>query len=129
VPRATARAVATSLALAIPVVAGVGSMLSAGNVVPASKAGRFVTPIGADTLKPSSCAGITLTTVASGINGTTANELVLGTAAANTMSGGGGNDCVLGGGGNDAITGGSGTDVCIGGPGIDTFTTCETQIQ
>ncbi len=104
--------------------------LSASNTVPGTTVTRFVTTITADKLKPSSCSGITLTTVVAGVTGTSGADLLLGSAAANVMSGGGGNDCILGGGGNDTISCGTGTDVAIGGPGTDTFNAdCETQIQ
>ena len=107
-----------------------GSALSESNTVPGTNVTRFVTAITADTLKPSSCSGITLTTVVAGITGTAGADLLLGSAAANSMSASGGNDCVLGGGGNDSINCGTGTDVAIGGPGTDTFNAnCETQIQ
>jgi Ca2+-binding RTX toxin-like protein len=102
---------------------------ASGNAVPASKVTRVVLAITANTLKPSTCSAITLTTVVSGIAGTTGNDLLLGTAGAETMTAVAGSDCVLGGGGNDVIDGGPGTDVCIGGPGTDTFTNCETQVQ
>ena len=104
--------------------------VSASNTVPDSRATRFVTAITANTLKPSSCSGITLTTVVAGVTGTAGADLQLGSAAADTMSAAGGNDCVLGGGGNDSINCGAGTDVAIGGAGTDTFNAnCETQIQ
>jgi Ca2+-binding RTX toxin-like protein len=104
--------------------------VSASNTIPGSRVTRYVTPITADTLKPSSCSGITLTTVVTGVTGTSGADLLLGTAGADTMSAAGGNDCVLGGGGNDSINCGAGTDVAIGGPGTDTFNSnCETQIQ
>jgi Ca2+-binding RTX toxin-like protein len=103
--------------------------LSASNTVPGTRVTRFVTAITANTLKPSSCSGITLTTVIAGVTGTSAANLLLGSAAANSMSAGGGSDCVLGGAGNDSIDCGTGTDVAIGGPGTDTFNAnCETQI-
>ena len=104
--------------------------VSASNTVPGSNVTRYVTSITANTLKPSSCSGITLTTVVAGVTGTSGADLLLGTAGADTMSAAGGNDCVLGGGGNDSINCGAGTDVAIGGPGTDTFNAnCETQIQ
>jgi Ca2+-binding RTX toxin-like protein len=124
-----ARVLVTTLALAISVAIVPDPALPAGSTVPASSAGSFVTSIGTDTLKPASCAAITLTTVTAASNGTGADELLLGTAAADTMTAGAGNDCVLGGAGDDSIDGGPGTDICIGGPGTDTFTNCETQIQ
>jgi Ca2+-binding RTX toxin-like protein len=108
----------------------VSADLCAANTIPGSQSGKYVTAITADTLKPSSCSAITLTTLVIGNTGTSGNDLELGSAAADTMSSGGGNDCVLGGGGNDSINCGTGTDVAIGGPGTDTFNAnCETQIQ
>ncbi len=101
-----------------------------GSIVPGSNVTLYQVAITANTLKPSACAGITLTTVIAGNTGTSAANLLLGSAAANSMSAGGGNDCVLGGGGNDSINCGGGTDVAIGGPGTDRFSSnCETRIQ
>ena len=120
-------AVVTASALAL---AAADSARTAPNTVGGSRAGRIVQSIGANDLKPSSCSGITLTTLVSGVTGTANADLLLGTSAANTMSAAGGDDCILGGGGNDSINCGTGTDVAIGGPGTDTFNlNCETQIQ
>jgi hypothetical protein len=128
--RRVAARVGTSAAVACLLAAlSSGSVYAAANTVPPTKATRFVVAISANTLKPSSCAAITLATKVVGVTGTTGNDLLVGTANADTMSAGGGNDCVLGGGGNDTIDGGTGTDVCIGGPGTDVFTNCETQVQ
>ncbi len=118
-----------ALALGALLVVNAGHVLATGNAVPATKAGKYTVAITADTLKPASCAAISLTKLVIGVTGTSGNDLVLGTASADTMKGAGGNDCVLGGGGNDGINGGAGTDVCIGGLGTDTFSNCETQIQ
>jgi Ca2+-binding RTX toxin-like protein len=119
-----------TVAAAFLVVTTVAFAFTAGNTVPATKAGRQQFTINANALKPAACASINLTAIVTGVNGTAANELVLGTAAADTINGRGGDDCILGGGGADALTGGAGTnDICIGGPGTDTFATCETQIQ
>jgi RTX calcium-binding nonapeptide repeat (4 copies) len=106
------------------------SALGEANTIPGTNTSKYTTPITANTLKPSSCSGITLTTLVIGNTGTAGADLELGSAAADTMSAGGGNDCILGGGGNDTINCGTGTDVAIGGPGIDVFNVnCETQIQ
>ena len=118
-----------ALILAVPALAAATAAQGAGSTVPGSTASHFVQSIGPDSLKPSSCAGITLTTLVIGINGTSGNDLQLGSAGIDVMNGAGGDDCILGGGGSDAITGGAGTDACIGGPGIDTFIGCETSIQ
>ena len=118
------------LTLLVATLCAAQTAVSASNGVPGSRVTKYVTSITADTLKPSSCSGITLTTVVAGVTGTSGNDLLLGSAAANTMSASGGDDCVLGGGGNDSINCGAGTDVAIGGPGTDTFNAnCETQIQ
>ena len=106
--------------------------LTNANSVPSTKAADRSQAITANTLKPTECAGITLTSVVRGsgnINGTTGNDLILGSAGADTIDGKNGDDCILGGGGNDGLTGSAGTDVCIGGPGTDTFTNCETTYQ
>ena len=115
--------------LAVLLVAGAGRVVAAGNGVPATRAGRYSVAISANTLKPASCAALTLTTVAVGVTGTSGADLLLGTAGADTLKGAGGTDCILGGDGNDRINGGAKVDVCIGGPGTDTFSNCETQIQ
>lgn len=120
---------ATVVALAIGLLP-VNGALGAGNAVPGSKVTRYTTAVTVNTLKPVTCAGITLTTVVAGTTGTNGADLLLGSAAANSMSSSGANDCVLGGGGNDSINCGAGTDVAIGGPGTDTFNAnCETRIQ
>jgi Ca2+-binding RTX toxin-like protein len=104
--------------------------LGAGNTIPATMTGRSQATITANTLKPSACSAITLSTLKIGVSGTSSAELLLATAGADTITAGGGNDCVLGGAGNDTIDCGNGTDIAIGGPGTDTFANnCETQIQ
>jgi Ca2+-binding RTX toxin-like protein len=108
---------------------GLAPAFTAANAVPASRADARTQSITANTLKPSACAALALTAVAS-VNGSNPPELVLGTGAADTMRGNQNDDCMLGGAGNDNLRGDNGTDVCIGGPGTDTFhATCETQIQ
>jgi Ca2+-binding RTX toxin-like protein len=125
-----ARAVTIVLALAVVPALSIGVALCASNLIAGSKVSRSVAATGANTIKPSSCSGITLTTVVSGATGTSGADLLLGSAGTDTMTATGGNDCVLGGGGNDTINCGAGTDVAIGGPGTDTFNAnCETQIQ
>ena len=121
-------------ALVAVVAIGFGISITAANTVPATRATLDVVTITADTLKPASCAALTLTaklTGAGAINGTAAAELITGGPAGQTITGGGGNDCILGGGGNDAIDCGAGIDVGIGGAGLDTNTggRCETFVQ
>ena len=107
--------------------------LTNANSVPSTKAADRSQAITANTLKPTECAGITLTAVVRGsgtFSGTDASELILGSSGVDTISGGKGNDCILGGGDDDSLLGNQDTDVCIGGPGTDTFSpSCETQIQ
>ncbi len=106
--------------------------LTNANSVPSSKAADRSQAITANTLKPTECAGLTLSNLVYGsgtINGTNAADLILGGSAIDTISGSQSTDCILGGGGDDSINGGNGSDVCIGGPGTDTFTNCETQYQ
>jgi Ca2+-binding RTX toxin-like protein len=109
------------------------SVLSAANSVPVSHAVRRSNTIGANTLKPTACASLTLTALVTGsglFSGTNASELILGSSGTDTILASGGDDCVVGGGGNDLLNGGAGTDVCDGGPGLDVFDpSCETQIQ
>ena len=108
-------------------------VFAASNSVPATNAGKDVSSVGPNDMKPSQCSGITVTAKLNGtgnFSGTSAAELITGSANADvTIQGRSGNDCILGGNGDDTIDGGPGTDVCIGGPGTDTFTNCETQIQ
>ena len=118
-----------TVCLAVLLVAGTGRVVTAGNGVPATRAGKSSVAISANTLKPASCAALTLTKLVVGVTGTSGADLLVGTAGADTMKGAGGTDCILGGGGNDSINGGAGVDVCIGGPGADTFSNCETQTQ
>ena len=116
------------VALAAILVFGVGSALTAANSVAQTGAGRSNTTISANTLKPSSCAALTLTTVVAGTNGTNGADLLAGSSGNDNMTARNGSDCVLGGAGNDSIDGGGGTDICIGGSGTNTFTACEAQL-
>jgi Ca2+-binding RTX toxin-like protein len=125
-----ARAATIVLTLAVVPALYVGVALCASNIVAGSQVSRSVGATDANTIKPSSCSGITLTTVVAGASGTGGADLLLGSSGPDTMAAAGGDDCVLGGGGNDTINCGGGTDVAIGGPGVDTFNNnCETQIQ
>src|SRR4051812_37697235 len=103
--------------MAIAALIGVSlvSAFTAANTVPTSRVGNPTESATAEKLKPSSCSGITLTTIIVGLTGGAGNDLVLGTSAGESLDGGTGNDCILGGAGNDTIDGNQGTDVCIGG--------------
>ena len=105
---------------------------AATNPIPATTVAHQTMSVDINDLKPSTCAGWSLTNLVTGagsLNGTEGNDLIIGNSNADTIDGLGGDDCILGGGGDDLITGGDGTDVCNGGPGTDTFITCETQIE
>lgn len=106
--------------------------VAAANTVPTTRVEDRNNSFNINYLKPSACAGITVTNLVSGsgtLTGTSGNDLIIGSAGVDTIDGLGGDDCILGGGGDDQITGGDGTDICIGGAGADTFTTCESEIQ
>jgi Ca2+-binding RTX toxin-like protein len=88
---------------------GMATVTTAGNVVPASHAGRITDTITPDKLKPAACAGLTLTSISIGagkIPGTAGNDLILGSAGNDTL-------------GSNAPN--QGTDCCVGGGGADTF--------
>lgn len=114
------------------VLGGTVTAVTAGAVVPSSRAGTVKRNFDANAVKPASCAALSVTKIVTGTGsfaGTSASELLLGSAAVDSVDGGSGNDCLLGGDSADTVNGGQGTDVCIGGPGIDVFLNCETQIQ
>jgi hypothetical protein len=136
--------------LAVFVLTGVFSAISAANTVPVTWANKNDLGINANAIKPWECAGIKLTNIVdigAGQTGTSANDLILGTDKADPeIRGGAGDDCILGGKGNerqkigqdwgpgifgeegnDVIIGGPGNnDHCDGGPGNDTYYSCET---
>ena len=106
--------------------------VAATNTVPSTRLSSALISFNINHLKPSACAGLSLTNLITGsgtLTGTEGNDLILASSAADTIAGLGGNDCILGGGGDDQITGGDGNDVCLGGPGTDTFITCEGESQ
>ena len=109
------------------------SAYAANIAVPSTRLTDQARAITANTLKPTSCAAITLTSVVvctgGNCDGSNANELLIGTPGSERIRGRGGNDCILGGGGDDQLVGNGKSDVCIGGPGFDTFLTCENMIQ
>lgn len=106
--------------------------IAATNTVPATRLEDRSNSFNINHLKPSACAGITVTTLITGsgtLTGTSDNDLIIGGSGADAIDGGGGDDCILSGGGDDALTGGDGNDVCLGGPGTDSFSECETESQ
>ena len=105
---------------------------AAANIVQTTNVTHQTVTVNIDDLKPSTCAGWTLTNLVTGagsITGTEYADLILGSSGADAIDGLGENDCIVGGGGDDQITGGDGADICIGGPGSDTFITCEGENQ
>jgi Ca2+-binding RTX toxin-like protein len=114
--------------LALLSAVSVFAALAATNTVPDTKAGRWSAPIVPNDLKPSACAGLSLTNLVAGsgtLTGTDQNDLILGGPGADVIDSRGGDDCILGGGGDDSIEGGEDSDVCIGGTGSNTFSNCE----
>jgi Ca2+-binding RTX toxin-like protein len=106
--------------------------VAATNTVPPTRVENQVISFQINHLRPSACAGLSLTTLVTGsgtLTGTAGNDLILGGTGIDIINGAGGNDCILGGGGADVITGDAGSDVCLGGAGIDNFITCEGQVQ
>ena len=96
-PRRTWLAIFALAALAL---INVGVAQTASNPTPPTHASDTAEAVTADTLKPSQCAGIALTSLVTG-SGTfsgapgAVNELILGSSGADTISADGGDDCVL----------------------------------
>ncbi len=112
------------LGLVVLVSFSLAAALSAANLVVPSRAEDYNEAITAETLKPTECAGLTLTrlvVLARGDLPSGANELILGTPANDLVLKSGGSDCILGGNGNDDLSGGAGMDVLLGGPGDDSL--------
>lgn len=106
--------------------------IAATNTVPPTRAGVRVVLFRINHLRPSVCAGLTLSNLVTGsgtLTGTEGNDLILASSAADTIYGMGGSDCIVGGGGDDVIDGGADADICVGGAGNDTFTDCEGELQ
>lgn len=106
--------------------------IAATNTVPPTRADAQVISFQINHLRPSACAGLTLSNLVTGsgtLTGTEGNDLILASSTADTIDGLGGSDCVVGGGGDDVINGGADADICIGGDGSDTFSNCENESQ
>jgi len=106
--------------------------IAATNTVPPTRADAQVIAFQINHLRPSACAGLTLSNLVTGsgiLTGTEGNDLILASSVMDTIDGLGGDDCIVGGGAGDLITGGNGSDVCVGGDGVDVFLTCEGEIQ
>ena len=105
---------------------------AAGINVSSSNVDQKSLQVRADDLKPSACAGLSLTRVLSGsgiLTGSSGNDLIIGSSGTDIIADLGGDNCILGGGGDDSLTGNGGYDVCIGGPGNDIFVNCEVEVQ
>ena len=94
------------------------SAYTAGNTVPATNIGQYSHSIGANDLKPTACAALTLTHLV--LNATASgadDDLVLGTSGIDTVTesaGAGAGSCIIGGLGKDHITAvKNGNDICI----------------
>src|SRR5687767_10227854 len=84
------------------------SVLTAQNVVGSTRADQSDASIDVNELKPSECAGLSLSGRVSGsgtVTGGAASELVVTGSGADTVDGAGGDDCIVGGAGDDAIKG------------------------
>lgn len=106
--------------------------VAAMNTVPPTRVDNDLIVFQINHLRPSACAGLTLSTLVTGsgtLTGTEGNDLILASGGADTIAGLGGSDCIVGGGGDDVIDGGADADLCIGGAGNDTFTGCEGEEQ
>lgn len=106
--------------------------VAATNTIPPTRADTEMISFQINHLRPSACAGLSLTTLITGsgtLTGTAGNDLILASSGIDTIDGLGGDDCIVGGGGDDNITGGEGSDICVGGAGNDIFTTCEGEVQ
>jgi len=106
--------------------------VAATNTIPPTRADTEMISFQINHLRPSACAGLSLTTLITGsgtLTGTAGNDLILASSGIDTIDGLGGDDCIVGGGGDDNITGGDGSDICVGGAGNDVFTTCEGEVQ
>lgn len=133
------------LGVLLLVLMGIIFASTAANTIAESGADYETSSITANSLKPSECNSLSLSSIAANTDGGSGNDLVLGNSAGNSLNGNGGSDClvggdgadtlvggdgndiILGGTGDDDLQGGPGTDICYGGSGTDTFTDCETQ--
>ena len=134
-PRRVPTVVGFVVALTL-VVAVSAATFTAGNVVPASYAGRSSFARTLTQIAPALCAGVNpanlVVATTSSNSGTSQNDLILGRSAAGSqpLSGGNGNDCIVAGGGagtTNTLQGGAGSgDVCIGSPGaVNAYSGCE----
>jgi hypothetical protein len=123
-----------ALGVFLAALATCSAIFTAGNVVPASYAGKATIARTLDQLKPVQCAALHPTTLivatSSSTTGTGGSDLILGRqhTGSDTLNGGGGDDCMVGGGGGaTSFTGGSkGTDICLGSPtSVNTYSGCE----
>jgi Ca2+-binding RTX toxin-like protein len=117
---------------AVIVVAASMTAVAAANTVPPTRVDNLSVSYQINHLRPSACAGLSLTNLVTGsgtLTGTSGNDLILAGPGADSIDGLGGSDCIVGGAGDDALTGGDDSDICVGGDGSDTFSGCEGEIQ
>ena len=110
------------MGLIILIMVTLGVAIAASNSVPETGADIDTSGVYIEDLKPSDCAGLTLTNLVTGsgtIQGTNAADLILGSAGADIIRGGNGDDCIVGGGGDDDLRGMGGNDVLLGQGGDD----------
>jgi len=106
--------------------------VAAMNTVPPTRLDINAISFQVNHLRPSACAGLTVSNLVTGsgtLVGTEGNDLILASSGMDTIDGLGGSDCIVGGSGDDIITGGNGADICVGGDGNDLFTGCEGELQ
>lgn len=118
--------------LMVIVIASTLTAIAATNTIPPTRLDSVILSFQIGHLRPSACAGLTLTTLITGsgvITGTEGNDLILASSSIDTIDGLGGNDCIVAGSGSDTINGGDGNDICLGGAGEDVFSACEGEVQ
>ena len=75
--------------------------IAATNTVPPTRADAQAIAFQINHLRPSACAGLTLSNLVTGsgaLTGTEGNDLILASSTADTINGLGGSDCIVGGG-------------------------------
>ncbi|MCB9110646.1 MAG: hypothetical protein H6634_05310 [Anaerolineales bacterium] len=118
--------------LAVLIVLSSMTAVAAMNTIPPTQVDIDMISFQISHLRPSACAGLSLSNLVTGsgvLTGTEGNDLILASSGADIIDGLGGSDCIVGGGGDDIITGGNDADICIGGDGNDTFIGCEGEVQ
>lgn len=109
-------------------IGGAAPVTTAANTVIAGRMAAISRSVSPNDMKPSQCAGITVTAKHAGAGvfsvPTSAGTLTLGSAGNDVITGGPGDDCIIGGGGSDTLDGGGGYDICITSTDVGSLT-CE----